>query len=203
MAEERGAEAGLAGWSMGKASGMELSRLTATLASAAQRARLLVNGVAGPLTERQRALAGDILRDVEQLCDAAGAASARLRVEPEIFSLSSVAADVVSAFRFVAHRKQLALTLLGAHTTSECLADAEVVRTTLVDAIGTAVNAALPGSRVSVEIARSADRLVVDISAPGWDPRLPPAPPAGSGCALSVLRTAGGARLVLSVPSAT
>jgi signal transduction histidine kinase len=181
---------------------MELSRLTATLANAAQRARLLVNGVAGPLTDRQRALASDVLRDVEQLCDAAGAASAHLRVEPEVFSLATLVADVVGTFRFVAHRKQLALTLLGAHGVVDCFADTGIVRTILVDAIGAAVTAAPSGARVSVEMARSGDRIAVDIGAPGWDPRLPPAPPAGSGAALSVLRTAGGARLVVSVPAA-
>ncbi len=189
-------------WPSVRPNGVELSRLTATLANTAQRARLLVNGVAGPLTDRQRALALDILRDVEQLTDAAGAASAHLRVEPEVFSLTSLVADVVGAFRFAAHRKQLALTLLGAHGGIDCLADMNVVRSTLVDAIGAAVTAAPAGARVSVEMARSSDRVAVDVGAPGWDPRLPPAPPAGSGAAVSVLRTASGARLVLSVPAA-
>lgn len=197
MAEEL-----VAGWS-GGGTGLEMSRLNATLANAAQRARLLVNGVAGPLSERQRALASDILRDVEMLCDAAGAASAHLRVEPETFSLASVVADVVGSFRFVAHRKQLALTLLGAHGATECLADLTVVRSALIQAISAAVSATPAGARVSVEVSRSADRLAVDVSAPGWDPRLPPSPPTGSGAAVSVMRTAAGARLVLSVPAAT
>jgi signal transduction histidine kinase len=122
--------------------------------------------------------------------------------EPEVFSLTALLADVVGAFRFAAHRKQLALTLLGAHGAIDCLADMNVVRSTLVDAIGAAVTAAPAGARVSVEMARSSDRVAVDVGAPGWDPRLPPAPPAGSGVAVSVLRTASGARLVLSVPAA-
>jgi signal transduction histidine kinase len=125
-----------------------------------------------------------------------------MKIEPEVFSLGAVTLDVVGAFRFIAHRKQLALTLTGASGHTDCLADPTIVRSTLTDAIGAAVQAAPSGARVSVEIARSADRLAIDVSAPGWDPRLPPAPPAGSGAALSVLRTASGARLVLSVPAA-
>lgn len=201
MADDRGVEASVSSWPAARPT-LELSRLAATLAGGAQRARLLVNGVAGPLTERQRSLAMDILRDLEQLCEAAGAATANMKIEPEVFSLGQVTLDVVGAFRFIAHRKQLALTLTGANGHTDCLADLGIVRATLTDAINAAVTAAPSGARVSVEIARSADRLAVDVSAPGWDPRLPPAPPAGSGAALSVLRTASGARLVLSVPAA-
>lgn len=202
MADERGVESAGNDWLSPRTNAIDLSRLAATLSGSAQRARLLVNGVAGPLTDRQRALALDLLRDLEQLCDAAGAASAHLKVEPEAFSLGTLVSDVVGSFRFVAHRKQLALTLTGSQGVTDCLADRNVVRHTLTEAIGAAVTAAPSGSRVAVELARSADRLAIDVSAPGWDPRLPPAPPAGSGAALSVLRTASGARLVLSVPTA-
>lgn len=202
MADDRGSEAANV-WSAAKPSGVELSRLAGSLASAAQRARLLVNGVAGPLTDRQRSLANDILRELDGLCEAAGAATANLKIDTQTFSLGGIAADVVGSFRFIAHRKQLALTLTGSNAHTDCTADAGIVRSALVEAVGAAVTAAPSGARVSIEIARSADRLAVDISAPGWDPRLPPAPPAGSGAALSVLRTASGARLVLSVPAAT
>lgn len=201
MAEERGVEAE-AFWMGARARGGDMSRFASALAGGAQRARLLVNGVAGPLSERQRALAMDILRDLEQLCDEAGSASQSVAVNPEPFDLGALCADVVGAWRFVAHRKQLALTLLGSSGHCICIADSSVVRDTLTESIGTALAAAAPGIRVAVEITRSADRLAVDISAPGWNPRLPAPPPAGSGAALSVLRTASGARLVLSVPAA-
>ncbi len=203
MADERGSDSGAAGlFPTGRPALTDLARFAATLAGGAQRARLLVNGVAGPLSERQRALALDLLRDLEQLCDAAGVGGLNQRVEAETFELGTMAADVIGSFRFVAHRKQLALTLTGASGHTQCTADPLVVREAMLEAVGAAVAAAPSGARVSVEIARSADRLAVDISAPGWDPRLPPAPPAGSGAALSVLRTASGARLVLSVPAA-
>lgn len=200
MAEDRGAEAEAA-WAGTRRPG-DIVRMASTLAGGAQRARLLVNGVAGPLSERQRALAMDLLRDLEELCDAAGAAREAEMVQPETFDLGSMCADVVGSFRFVAHRKQLAITLLGSNGHTTCTADPDVVRQALLDGIGAALQAAAPGTRVSVEIVRSADRLAVDVSAPGWSPRLPPAPPAGSGAALSVLRTASGARLVLSVAAA-
>lgn len=201
-ADDRGSEATAALFINARPGGLELSRLSSTLSAGAQRARLLVSGVAGPLSDRQRALALDLLRDLEQLCDAAGAAAASLKVEPRPFDLATQLRDVVGSFRFLANRRQLTMTLTGVHQAAECVADPDVVRTTLIDGIGLAVSAAPSGGRVLVELARSADRLAVDISAPGWDPRLPPAPAAGSGAALSVLRTASGARLVLSVPSA-
>lgn len=201
MVDDRVGEA-VAAANAAKATGLDTARIAGTLAAAAQRVRLLVNGVAGPLTERQRSLANDLLKDLEQLCDVAGAASANVRIEPEAFSFGTLAADVVGSYRFIAHRKQLALTLAGGIGPTEAVADVGVVRGVLAEAIGAAVSAAPSGSRVSVEIARSADRLAADISAPGWDPRLPPAPPVGSGAAVSVLRTATGARLVLSVPAA-
>jgi signal transduction histidine kinase len=138
MADERGLEVSAGNWSSTRTGGVELSRLTATLAGGAQRARLLVNGVAGPLSDRQRSLAMDILRDLEQLCEVAGAASAALKVDPEVFSLSALVTEVVGAFRFVAHRKQLALTLLGTTAHADCLADVSIVRSTLTDAIGAA-----------------------------------------------------------------
>lgn len=201
MAEDRGAEAE-ASWVGTRGRGADLSRFASSLAGGAQRARLLVNGVAGPLSERQRALAMDILHDLEQLYEQAGSATRAQLVQPEPFDLGAMCADVVGAYRFVAHRKQLAVTLLGSNGHCICVADADVVREALSDAVGAALMAAAPGIRVSVELTRSADRLAVDVSAPGWNPRLPPAPPAGSGAALSVLRTASGARLVLSVPAA-
>lgn len=200
MAEERKTETGAFGRWGNHRGGGEMTRIASLVAGGAQRARLLVSGVAGPLSDRQKMLAMDLLRDLEQLCDATGNGDAQ--VEPQAFDLGAVAGDVVGAFRFVAHRKQLALTLTGASLHAECLADPEVVRTALIEAVGAAVTAAPVGSRVAVEIARSADRLAVDVSAPGWEPQLPPAPPPGSGAALSVLRTASGARLVLSVPAA-
>lgn len=202
MADDQGIETSTGTFPAPRTRSLELSRLAGTLAAAAQRARLLVNGVAGPLTERQRSLAADVLRDLEQLCESAGAASAGQAVETEAFSLGALALDAVGAFRFIAHRKQLALTLTGASGRTDCLADRTVVREALIESVAAAVAAAPSGARVSVEIARSADRLAIDISAPGWDPPLPPAPPAGSGAAMSVLRTASGSRLVLSVPAA-
>lgn len=201
MAEDRGAEAE-ASWGGARGRAVELSRFASALAGGAQRARLLVNGVAGPLSERQRALAMDILHDLEELYDQAGSATRALSVQTEPFDLGGMCADVVGAFRFVAHRKQLAVTLLGSSGHCICVADPNVVRECLTEAIGAALHAAAPGVRVAVEITRSTDRLAVDVSAPGWNPRLPPAPPAGAGAALSVLRTASGARLVLSVPAA-
>lgn len=188
-------------WLSAQRSGVDLVRLSALLAGGAQRARLLVNGVAGPLSERQRLLAMDILRDLERLCDEAQAARASVSAQPERFELAALAKEVLEAFRFMANRKQLILTLGGIKGHSLCLAARGVVRQTLVDALGAALQAASSGGRVLVEIVRSADRLALDISAPGWDPRLPPAPAPGSGAALSVLRTASGARLVLSVPA--
>src|SRR5690606_26479228 len=113
----------------------------------------------------------DILRDLERLCDAAHAAQASMSVEPQKFDLCELAAEVTGAFRFMAHRKQLALTLSGANGHSACFAAREVVRTALIDAVGAAVQAAPSGGRVSIELVRSADRLAVDVSAPGWDPR--------------------------------
>ena len=180
----------------------ELARIVATLAGTSQRTRLLVNGVAGPLTERQRALALDILRDLEILADAAGAAVAAIEVDSKVFALGPLVNDVVGAYRFIAHRKQLALTLIGGRNESECNADPNILRAVLNEAIGHATNACPTGGKVSVEVCRSSDRMAVDISAPGWDPRLPPAPAAGSGLAVSVLRTASGARLVVSMPAA-
>ncbi len=201
--DERGMDSGASGvFPPTRPALADLARFGATLAGGAQRARLLVNGVAGPLSERQRALALDLLRDLEQMCDQAGVGASQERIEAETFELGTMAADVIGSFRFVAHRKQLALTLTGASGHTQCVADPVVVREALKDAVGAAVAATPSGARVAVEIARSADRLAVDISAPGWDPRLPPAPPAGAGAALSVLRTASGARLVLSVPAA-
>lgn len=202
MSDERGSDSSAGTWAATRPAGADLARFAATLAGGAQRARLLLNGVAGPLSDRQRTLAMDLLRDLELLCEAAGVGGTPVKLEAERFELGPMAADVIGSFRFVAHRKQLAVTLTGAGGHSQCLADPGVVRTALVEAIGAAIAAAPSGARVAVEVARSADRLAVDISAPGWDPRLPPAPPAGSGAALSVLRTASGARLVLSVPAA-
>ena len=198
MSEDRSVEGTGAAWVPQRPT-IDLPRLSSTLAAGAQRARLLVSGVAGPLSDRQRSLALDLLRDLEQLCDAAGLAARPTRIEPETIELAPLVADVIGSLRFVAHRRHLLVALLGGSLPTHCHADPEVVRATLSDALGAALLAAPGGGRVTVEIARSADRLAVDVSAPGWDPRLPPAPPSGSGIAVSVLRTASGARLVLSV----
>ena len=200
MTDEGGTESGGAGWPPPRPA-FDVMRLSTMLAGGAQRARILVSGGAGPLTDRQRSLALDLLRDLEQLCDAAGLASRPSRIEPETFDLSTLVSDVIGSLRFVAHRKHLALTLIAGAGPSQCHADPEVVRSTLTQALGSALAACPSGARVNVELARSADRIAIDVSGPGWDPRLPPAPPPGSGAAVSVLRTSSGSRLVLSVPA--
>jgi len=202
MGDERSIGLGIgagAAWPSRRA--VDSATLQSLLAGGAQRARLLLSGGAGPLNDRQRLLTTDLLRDLERLCEATGAAMGPPG-DPEVFDIGAAAADVVGALRFMAHRKQLALTLTGAGGRCEGVAVHDVVHSALLDIIGAAVAAAPGGSRVAVELARSADRIAVDVSAPGWEPHLPPPPPPGSGVALSVLRTASGARLVLSVPAA-
>jgi signal transduction histidine kinase len=172
----------------------------AALAGALQRARLLSSGIAGPVSERQRTLLAELVRELEQVTDGDGAGVRRIEVET--FALDGAVSEVVARLRFVAHRKRLTVSFFHGKEPSMCVADPSIVRSLLDDALGSAVALAPSGGKVFVELARSADRLVCDVSAPGWEPRLPPMPPAGSGAALSVLRGTGGARLVLSVPAA-
>lgn len=173
------------------------------LAAAQQRARLLVNGVAGPLSERQRALALDLLHDLEFIHTHFQGQYTPEPVERSVFVLGEMAKEVVSAYRFVARRKQLAITLLGHNAHTMVNASRAETERNLHQAVKAAVEAAAPGTRVGVEISRSMDRFALDVSTTGWNPRLPPAPPAGSGLAISILRTASGARLVLSAEAAT
>jgi signal transduction histidine kinase len=195
MGDERSGET-----NPGIAPGLDGARRAAALAGALQRARLLASGIAGPVTDRQRSLLTELVRDLELLGDAEGSAR---RIEVETFALDGAVCDVVGRLRFAAHRKRLTVSFFHGREPSLCVADPSVVRTLLADALGAAVALAPSGGKVFVELARSADRLVCDVSAPGWEPRLPPVPPAGSGAALSVLRGTGGARLVLSVPAAS
>jgi len=199
MADDRGVEVSsgsAGGW--GRPGG-DLSRFCTTLAGGAQRARLLLSGVAGPLTDRQRALTADLLRDLEQLTDVAGLSGLPPRVEPQPFDLAPLVGEVTGSQRFVARRRQLILMLIGHTQPAPAFADPAVVRVALAEALGAAMASAPSGGRLVVELIRAPDRHAVDISATSWEPRLPPAPPSGSGVVLSVLRTAAGARLVLSV----
>ena len=174
--------------------------ISTTLASAAQRARLLVNGVAGPLSVRQRALAEDILRDIEHVHERVAAECRPVAPEPETFRLGDLVRDACNTVQFIAHRKRLTLDPMGL-AAGDCVADFGIVQAYLKEALKAAANAAVEGSRIYVEVARCSDRLVVDISAPDWDPRLPPSPAAGSGVACLLLTTASGRRLLISVPA--
>lgn len=184
------------------------SRISNGLAGAAQRARLLVNGTAGLLTERQRVLAMDLLRELEQLCDAI-AEAAPPPVEVSAFEVSALCVEAVNRQRFAANRKQIAVRVLGAPcpregtTTMHAEADREVVLQALTEGIGAAIGAAAPEAHLYAEITRAADRVALDVTLAGWNPHLPPPPPKGAQLAISVLRTAQGARLVMSMPMAT
>ena len=121
---------------------------------------------------------------------------------PVVFDFIAAVLDVVYRFRFMANRKKLALTHAGALGSHPCLAARFVLHDTLIDIMEAAIDAAPEGSRVAVEVSRTADRIAADISVPGWEPRLPPPPPSGSNLCLSILRTASGARLVVTAPLA-
>ncbi|MFM2153119.1 MAG: hypothetical protein RL199_1554 [Pseudomonadota bacterium] len=195
MADERSTDT-----SAGPAPVLDGPKRTAALTGALQRARLVLSGIAGPLSERQRTLLVELVHELERVTEGEGAGARRIEVET--FALDQAVSEVVARLRFVTHRRRLTVSFFHGREPALCVADAAVVRSLLTDALGAAVALAPSGGKVFVELARSADRLVCDLSAPGWEPRLPPVPPAGSGAALSVLRGTGGARLVLSVPAA-
>lgn len=181
----------------------KVSEVAAILAGAAQRTRLLVNGVAGNLTDRQRALSMDILKDIEALTDLVENEFIVPKPVLSEFDAGQVCADLIGEMRFAAHARQLAITLLGSNANNRFVyADLEAFKKLFRDGVRGAVSGANSGTRVSVELVRSADRIAIDVSAPGWNPQLPIAVK-DSNISISVLRMASGSRLVLSMYAKT
>ena len=178
---------------------LDLLRLSGLVADASHRVRTLAAGSLGTLNERQKAATVELLRLIVHIEELTSKSALPHRIEQQQFDLGALAADVAGSLRFVAHRRHVAVVLTGQNTATACRADPAVLRHLLAEALASAIGLTPGGSRVHLDLARSGDRLTLDLSAPGWEPSLPPAPPHGCGLASSVLRTAAGSRLVLSV----
>ncbi len=180
---------------------LDLLRLSGLVGDASHRVRALASGSLGALNERQKAAMIELLRLIVHVEELTSRSALPHRIEPEPFDLGTLAADVAGSLRFVAHRRHVTVVVSGQGLPAGCRADPAVARHLLAEALASAIALTPSGSRVHVDLARSGDRLTLDLSAPGWEPALPPAPPHGCGVASSVLRTAAGSRLVFSVPA--
>lgn len=176
----------------------DLDILTAT----AQRLKLLNNGVAGPLTDRQRTLSKDIESSVLELLQKAKDQVGEISNELSTFDLGRLVLDIAQRYSFLANARQISISVTGAHSGVCVRAVKPVSERVIANSLDNAVRMAPSGGRVLVELCRSAERMAIDISAAGWSPVMPPSPSDGSGAALSCLRTASGARLVISFPVA-
>jgi hypothetical protein len=206
MLDERGpAGSSGTGTTVGRPGGLpqtpplDLTRLASLLADATTRARLVAGGALGPLNERQRAASLELLRCLVHLDGLVARSAVPHRVEARPFDLGRLTVEVAGTLRFLAHRRQVTLSCVGVGSGHVGRSDPVVVGHHLTEALRAAIAASPVGGRVLVELARTSGRLTLDLSSPGWEPALPAAAPAGSGLASSVLRTAAGSRLVLSM----
>jgi hypothetical protein len=122
-------------------------------------------------------------------------------VQPEVFSLSDLVKEIEEKYRFKAHGQKLALAVLGASEEHNGLADFDALSLILDEAVAAAIANASANSLISVELVSYFGQIRIEISAPGWNPKLPSAIPDGSGIAATIKNnySSSGSRLVLAV----
>jgi hypothetical protein len=123
-----------------------------------------------------------------------------LTLDPAPIDLRELAEDVRSRMWFAIRRRKQCITITGNAT---ALADYSAALACLTEIVWQASCAAMDGAHVRIEIADVAGRCAVDVVAAGWDPQMPQIPPVTSpGCFASILRTASGARVIVTMPRA-
>lgn len=177
----------------------ELSKLRLALVSAVMGVRRLVDTRTGPLNYTQKLLLDGIMRDHRMLEEAFQAELSPRTPEPEAFDLALLVADLAQAFTFVARRKQIEIRLLTKGIAYDAYADREMARAALIEGVGAAVMGSTIREPVSIKLSRAPDRFTVTITASSWNPKLPPAPLPGSGVTMSLIKSAEGTSMVITI----
>lgn len=145
-----------------------------------QYATILLDGIVGPLNERQQEAAAAVVRNSEQLgamvkdlVDSARTQSGKVAVSPRPVDLGDLVDEAVSSFRPAADGKGIKLAAQVAPGQPPALADPPRVGQVLANLIGNAVKFTPRGGFVRVSLAEAEEPLflavaVVD-SGPGMD----------------------------------
>ena len=163
------------------------------MAVALAMARRLLSGEEGQLAPRPRAAVVGLVA----LLDVRAPGDRPVETNDE-FDLAELARDLALEQRFAARARRLVLEVRGGAAPVRC--DPKAARGTLGASLAAAMRGAPEGARVLVEIRRQGRQVEAELSAPGWEPGAAPAAAQSTACRL--LRTASGARLLITLPAA-
>jgi hypothetical protein len=176
---------------------MDRYALTEKIQIILQRHQLFINGLAGEITGPQKDFIAQTQNFVKEIASIAG-------VDPQVLatrcSLSDLVKETISSYRFLAHSKHVVISFDPPQSGMQSMLDINLAGLLLNTAVQAAITGAQEGSKVQVSMSHSPSHLSVNFSAPGWDPKLLPAPPFGSQLSVSVVRSSTGARLIVSTP---
>lgn len=133
--------------------------LRTPLAAAHQFTTLLLDGLAGELSEDQQEYMETISRNLSQLqsmiadlIESSRAQTGKLRMDPARIDLSAVASDAVDGLQSLAATNGVSLTLEAAEATPSCIADPHRVTQVITNLVGNALKFTDAGGSIELRI---------------------------------------------------